>query len=75
MSLQDSHRYDGIIDMPHHQSKTHAHMSVRNRAAQFMPFATLSGYEDIIRRAAESSDEAVERANTPVSLENGYLSA
>ena len=39
MSLTETHRYDDIIDLPHHQSQTHAHMSMHNRAAQFMPFA------------------------------------
>ena len=75
MSLTETHRYDDIIDMPHHQSQTHAHMSMHNRAAQFMPFAALTGYDDIIRQTAQSSDEAVERANTPVDLVEGYLSA
>ena len=49
MSLQETHRYDDIIDLPHYQSRTHAHMSTHNRAAQFMPFAALTGYGDIIR--------------------------
>ena len=69
MSLTETHRYDDIIDLPHHQSQTHAHMSMHNRAAQFMPFAALTGYDDIIR------DDAVERANRPVDLDDGYLSA
>ena len=42
MSLTETHRYDDIIDLPHHQSQTHAHMSMHNRAAQFMPFAALT---------------------------------
>ena len=70
-----THRYDDIIDLPHHQSQTHAHMSMHNRAAQFMPFAALTGYDDIIRQTAQSSDDAVERANRPVDLAEGYLSA
>ena len=53
----------------------HAHMSMHNRAAQFMPFAALTGYDDIIRQTAQSSDDAVERANRPVDLAEGYLSA
>lgn len=65
MSLTETHRYDDIIDLPHHQSQTHAHMSMHNRAAQFMPFAALTGYDDIIRQTAQSSDDAVERANRP----------
>lgn len=75
MSLTETHRYDDIIDLPHHRSQTHVHMSMHNRAAQFMPFAALTGYDDIIRQTAQSSDEDVERANTPVDLVEGYLSA
>ena len=30
MSLTETHRYDDIIDLPHHQSQTHAHMSMHN---------------------------------------------
>lgn len=75
MSLQDSHRYDDIINLPHHQSKTHAHMSVRNRAAQFMPFAALTGYDDVIERAALANEEAVERANASVDVTDGYMPA
>ena len=50
-------------------------MSMHNRAAQFMPFAALTGYDDIIKQAATHSNEAVERASTPVNLSEGYLSA
>ena len=75
MSLIETHRYDDIIDLPHHRSKTHAHMSMHNRAAQFMPFAALTGYDGIIKRTAESNNEAVEHANAPVDLADGYLPA
>ena len=40
--------YADIIDLPHHQSKTHPRMSLYNRAAQFAPFAALSGYDEMI---------------------------
>ena len=75
MSLQQTDRYDDIIHLPHHRSRTRPHMSMHNRAAQFMPFAALTGYDDIIKQAATHSNEAVERANTPVKLSEGYLSA
>ena len=75
MSLQETHKYDDIIELPHHESRSHPRMSMHNRAAQFMPFAALTGYDDVIRRTARSNDEAVERANTPVGLEEGYLPA
>lgn len=65
MSLQQTDRYDDIINLPHHRSCTRPHMSMHNRAAQFMPFAALTGYDDIIKQTATHSNEAVERANTP----------
>ena len=43
--------YDDIINLPHHVSKRHPQMSMWNRAAQFAPFAALTGYEDAIRSA------------------------
>ena len=40
--------YDDIINLPHHVSKRHPQMAMWNRAAQFAPFAALTGYEDAI---------------------------
>ena len=40
--------HDDIIDHPHYQSKTRPHMSLADRAAQFAPFAALTGYEEAI---------------------------
>ena len=40
--------YDDIIDLPHHVSKVHPQMPLSARAAQFSPFAALTGYEDVI---------------------------
>lgn len=50
MSLQQTDRYDDIINLPHHRSRMRPHMSIHNRAAQFMPFAALTGYDDIIKQ-------------------------
>ena len=44
MALTETHDYDDIINLPHHQSRRHAHMALSGRAAQFMPFAALTGY-------------------------------
>lgn len=46
-------RYEKIIRLEHHTSVTHKPMSLYNRAAQFSPFAALTGYEDIISHTAE----------------------
>ena len=40
--------YDDIINHPHYQSATRPHMSMYNRAAQFAPFAALTGFYDMI---------------------------
>jgi hypothetical protein len=49
--------YGDIIDLPHHQSTKHPHMSLYDRAAQFAPFAALTGYEDLINDEAQLSHE------------------
>ena len=43
--------YNDIINLPHHVSKRHPQMSMWNRAAQFAPFAALTGHEDAIKDA------------------------
>ena len=44
---------DDIINLPHHVSKRHPQMSMLNRAAQFAPFAALTGYDAAINEAME----------------------
>lgn len=48
--------YDDIIHLPHHVSEVHPHMSVSNRAAQFAPFAALTGYGDMIKETARQTE-------------------
>lgn len=52
--------YDDIIDLPHHSSPTHPPMSMSNRAAQFAPFAALTGYDDAICETARYTDTPIE---------------
>ena len=40
--------YEDIINRPHHVSRNHSQMTMRDRAAQFSPFAALTGYDDAI---------------------------
>jgi len=56
----DPHRYDDIIDLPHPVSETHPPMTLRNRAAQFSPFAALVGYEAAIQETARLTDQRME---------------
>ena len=50
-------KYEDIIDHPHHQSKTRPHMSLQNRAAQFAPFAALSGYGEAVAETERITEE------------------
>ena len=42
--------YDDIINLPHHISKKHRPMPRETRAAQFAPFAALTGHQEVIRQ-------------------------
>lgn len=53
-------KYDDILNMPHHVSSTHPRMSMHDRAAQFSPFAALTGYDDTVRETARLTDERLE---------------
>ena len=49
--------YGDIIDLPHHTSLTREHMSMEERAAQFAPFAALTGFEEMIEEQRAEIDE------------------
>lgn len=51
-----ANNYDDIINMSHHISTTHPHMSIHDRAAQFSPFAALTGYDDQVAETARITD-------------------
>ena len=41
-------KYEDMLDMEHHVSKKHPQMSMHDRAAQFSPFAALTGYDEAV---------------------------
>ena len=51
--------YSDIIHLPHHVSKTHPQMSMHDRAAQFSPFAALTGYDSAILETARLTEEKI----------------
>lgn len=55
-----SNKYNDIINLPHHISTKHPQMSIENRAAQFAPFAALTGYEDQIQETARITNARIE---------------
>ena len=53
-------QYDDIIHLPHHISSTRPRMSAIDRAAQFSPFAALTGYDASIKESARLTDARIE---------------
>lgn len=60
MSYRDEHRYDDIIHLPHHVSDNRPQMDILDRAAQFAPFAALTGHDAAIKETARLTDERAE---------------
>ena len=55
--------YDDIINLPHYEPKHHPRMPMWNRAAQFAPFAALTGYGDAIKDTAQQNEDSYEAKN------------
>ena len=53
-------KYDEIMGLPHHVSKTRPQMPMSDRAAQFAPFAALTGYDAAINETGRLTDERIE---------------
>ena len=65
--------YDDIINLPRHISKTRDCMSMRDRAAQFAPFAALTGYDDAIEETARLTDWKINLAAEEIQNINSRL--
>lgn len=70
---RDTHLYDDIINLPHHVSERHPQMSMSDRAAQFSPFAALSGYEAAVRETARVTDSKIELTEEEQAALNSQL--
>ena len=66
--------YEDIINLPHHRSKTHAHMSMQERAAQFSPFSALTGHEEAVKETARLTDKKLILSDDEKLLLNRKLS-
>ena len=66
--------YNDIINNPHHTSKTRKRMSQSNRAAQFAPFAALTGYDAAIGEASRITETTIELDDKPKEILNMKLS-
>ena len=57
--MRMNNRYDEIMGLPHHVSKTRPQMPMSDRAAQFAPFAALTGYDSAIKETGRLTDERI----------------
>ena len=60
MSHNNQNKYKDMINFPHHTSATHPRMSIISRAAQFAPFAALTGYEEAAAETARLTERKPE---------------
>lgn len=65
--------YDDIINLPHHISQKHPQMSMQDRAAQFSPFAALTGHGDAIRETERETTQQAELDEDELELLNRQL--
>ncbi len=68
-----ANEYKDIIYLPHHTSKKRPRMSVYNRAAQFSPFAALTGYEEAVKETARFTDEKSELDEYQIAIINDKI--
>lgn len=68
-----NHPYDDIINLPHHVSERHPQMSMYNRAAQFAPFAALTGHNAAITEAARLTEAEEELSESDAEVLNRKL--
>ena len=55
-----NNNYEDIKNLPHYEPKYHPRMSFYQRAAQFAPFAALTGYEELVRESSRLTDRKIE---------------
>ena len=60
MSVIDNRKYAGIMNLPHHVSPTRPQMPISDRAAQFSPFAALTGHSAAIAETGRLTDQRME---------------
>lgn len=70
---REFHKYEDVINRQHPTSKKHPRMSNMNRAAQFAPFAALTGYEESIEETARLTDRRIELSEDDIEELNAKL--
>lgn len=58
--MNGENKYEDIISLPHHISKARKRMSLYDRAAQFSPFAAITGHDEALKETARLTDSKPE---------------
>ena len=73
MNEANSNQYNDIINLPHHVSTVHTPMPLHDRAAQFLPFAALTGYDDAIKETGRLTTERISLSESEIESLNERL--
>ena len=65
--------YEDLLPLPHHVSATRPRMSMADRAAQFSPFAALTGYDGVLQEAARQTEEKIDLSEDDLNRLNRRL--
>ena len=65
--------YAEILTLPHHKAANRPHMSMHDRAAQFSPFAALTGFDGVIAETGRRTDQKIELSESQMTLLNQKL--
>ena len=71
--MNNTDRYGDIINLPHPEPQTRPRMAMENRAAQFSPFAALTGYDDATREEARLVDIKLELSEDMIEMLDAKL--
>ena len=72
-TIKNIHDYSDIINLPYKKSKKYKHMSQKNRAAQFAPFAALTGHKQLIQETQRLTEDKKELDENKKSILNQKL--
>ena len=68
-----NNNYEDIINLPHHVSTNRPQMPLKARAAQFAPFAALTGHDEAIKETARLTDERIELDESTLAILNDKI--
>ena len=71
--MLEQNPYADILTLPHHKASNRPQMSMHDRAAQFSPFAALTGFDDVIAETGRRTDQKIELSESQMTLLNQKL--